>query len=143
MRLSSVFSTTPWRMFRMPMIRATLADAGRQSSSDRGGASLLVHGGPDMGMRKLALSFVLAVLSVVLAGYASTAGSAKAVTDAPKEEVLGRYTKVAFVTSAGGEATPMSSVDRDRIVALVVRKLKERAPPALPSWRLRRSTPRP
>src|SRR5262245_26869410 len=91
--------------------------------------SWLVHGGDDMGRRKTAFWLVvLVVLGAAVAGCASTAGSAKAVTGAPKEEVLGRYTKVAFVTSAGGEATPMSSLDRDRILALVIRKLKERAP---------------
>lgn len=79
-------------------------------------------------MTRLVNVVVVAVVSAVLAGCASTAGSAKAVTGVPKDDVLGRYTKVAFVTSAGGDATPMSSVDRDRIVALVIRKLKDRAP---------------
>ena len=81
-----------------------------------------------MGMRKTGAWLIVAVLAAVAAGCASTAGSAKVVAGAPKEEALARYTKVAFVTSADGDATPMSSVDRDRIVALVVRRLKERAP---------------
>lgn len=71
---------------------------------------------------------IVALATTILGGCASTAGSAKPVAGLPQTETLARYTKVAFVTSAGGDATPMSSLDRDRVVALVVRKLSERAP---------------
>src|SRR5437868_573760 len=81
-----------------------------------------------MGMRRTASCLVIAVVAAVLAGCASTTGSAKPLAGLPKDETLARYTKIAFVTSAGGDATPMSSLDRDRIITLVVRKLRERAP---------------
>src|SRR4051812_29844136 len=70
---------------------------------------------------------VLGLLLAVFAGCASTAGSAKTVAGLPANE-LARYTKVAFVASSAGDAATMSSAHRERIVALVARKLQQRAP---------------
>jgi hypothetical protein len=68
------------------------------------------------------------VVGVVLfvAGCAGSAGSAKPLTAAAKPEVLARYTKVALATSAqGDDASRMTPADRERIAALVARKIKE------------------
>jgi Domain of unknown function (DUF4410) len=67
-------------------------------------------------------------LVVVLAGCASSAGSAKTLATAADPGALARYTKVALATSAEGAAAGMSVADRERIAALVARKIKERAP---------------
>lgn len=81
-----------------------------------------------MPTRTLAPWYLLGLLLAVLTGCASTAGSAKTLAGLPADAKLTQYTKVAFVTSAGGDATPMSELDRGRIMGLVVRKLQERAP---------------
>jgi len=62
------------------------------------------------------------------AGCASSAGSAKTLATAPQRGALARYTKVSLATSAEGGAAAMPSADRERIAALIVRKIKERAP---------------
>ena len=78
--------------------------------------------------RVLSMWMVLGALAMLSTGCASTAGSAKVLASRAKDESLGRYTKVAFVTSAQGDAAQMTTADRERIVALVARKVKERAP---------------
>jgi hypothetical protein len=62
------------------------------------------------------------------AGCASSAGSAKTLATAPQAGALARYTKVSLATAAEGAAATMPPADRERIAALVARKLKERAP---------------
>jgi hypothetical protein len=81
-----------------------------------------------MRTRTLAPWCLLGLLFAVLTGCASTAGSAKTGAGLPPDATLTQYTKVAFATSAGGDATPMSELDRDRIVRLVATKLVQRAP---------------
>ena len=71
---------------------------------------------------------VVAALAVVIAGCASTAGTATPVAAIGQGESLTRYTKVVFLSSSADTAASMTSSDRDRIVALVTRKLKEKAP---------------
>jgi hypothetical protein len=80
------------------------------------------------GQRKALTWLLFGILTTLLAGCAGTAGSAKALASLAKDENLARYTRVSFVTSSGGDAAGMTAADRDRIVALVLRKLKERAP---------------
>lgn len=74
------------------------------------------------------LAAVFAV-ALVVSGCASTAGSAKPLTAAVKPESLARYTKMALETSAQGDATSrLTAADRERIAALVARKIRQRAP---------------
>jgi hypothetical protein len=69
------------------------------------------------------------VVALFVAGCAGTAGSAKPLTAAVKPESLARYTKVALGTSAQGDAaSKLTAADRERIAALVARKVKEQAP---------------
>jgi uncharacterized protein DUF4410 len=69
------------------------------------------------------------VLALFVAGCAGSAGSAKPLTVAAKPEILARYTKVALATSVqGDQASKMTAADRERIAALVARKVRERAP---------------
>jgi hypothetical protein len=71
----------------------------------------------------------VAVVGLFVAGCAGAAGSAKPLTAPVKPESLTRYTKLALGTSAQGDATSkLTAADRERIAALVVRKVKERAP---------------
>ena len=71
---------------------------------------------------------VLSLLVILVAGCAGSAGSAKPLTAAGKPETLTRYTKLALATSAQGDASTMTAADRERIAALVARKVKELAP---------------
>jgi hypothetical protein len=69
------------------------------------------------------------IFALFVAGCAGSAGSAKPLTAAAKPEILARYTKVALATSAQGDDTSkMTAADRERIGALVARKVKELAP---------------
>ena len=71
----------------------------------------------------------IVVLALLVAGCAGTAGSAKPLTAAVKQEILARYTRVSLTTSALGDAaSKMTQADRDRVAALVAQKVKERAP---------------
>ena len=67
-------------------------------------------------------------VGLLASGCASSAGSAKPLSSDFKPEILARYTKAAFATSAEGDASKMTALDRERIVALVARKVKEQAP---------------
>ena len=71
---------------------------------------------------------VLSLLAMLVAGCASTAGSAKPHTAVAKPESLARYTKMALATSAQGDASKMTPADRERIVALVAGQVKKLAP---------------
>lgn len=74
-------------------------------------------------------SLMLLVLVAVLAsGCAGSAGSAKPLITASNPEILAQYTKVALVTSVMDDASKMTTSDRERIVALIARKVKEQAP---------------
>ncbi len=75
-----------------------------------------------------ALPLMLLLAALVSAGCAGTAGSVKPAGVVSTPDVLAKYRKVAFVTSAEGEAAKMTAVDRDRIAALVAQKLKAQAP---------------
>lgn len=78
---------------------------------------------------RVASTLMLLVFVALLAsGCAGSAGSAKPLIAASTSGILARYTKVALVTSAQGDASKMTASDRERIVTLVVRKLKEQAP---------------
>ena len=78
--------------------------------------------------RALATRLIPIVFVVLASGCASSAGSARPLAAAPSQEVLARYTKVAFATSADADASKMTAGDRERIVALIVSKLKGQAP---------------
>lgn len=78
--------------------------------------------------RSIPTLMVLSALAVLAAGCASSsAGSAKPLIATAKPETAARYSKVALATSAQGDASKMTDADRERIAALVVRKVKERA----------------
>jgi hypothetical protein len=69
------------------------------------------------------------VLALLVAGCAGSAGSAKPLTTAAKPEILARYTKVSLATSAqGDDSSKMTAADRERIAALVARKVQEITP---------------
>ena len=74
----------------------------------------------------------LALFSTLLVsfnvGCAGTAGSARPISAVAKPEILSQYTKISLATSVEGEASHMATRDRERIAALVERKVKERAP---------------
>lgn len=79
--------------------------------------------------RPVPLLMAVVVLALFVAGCAGTAGSVKPLTAAVKPEILARYTKVALATSAqGDDVSKMTAADRERIAALVARKVKELAP---------------
>ena len=78
--------------------------------------------------RSVPVLMAFVILALFVAGCAGTAGSAKPLTAAAKPELLARYTKVGLATSAQGDASKMTAADRERIAALVARKVKERAP---------------
>lgn len=78
--------------------------------------------------RSMASLTAIAVVALLAAGCAGTAGSAKPLASVVKPETLTRYTKLALVTSAQSDAAKMTEADRQRISALVIRKVKERAP---------------
>src|SRR5215475_2803143 len=78
--------------------------------------------------RSVLVWMVLGALALLIEGCGGTAGSARPLASLAKDESLGHYTKVAFVTSANGEAAQMNAADRERIIGRVTRKLQERAP---------------
>lgn len=78
--------------------------------------------------RSMHALLAVSVLGLLAAGCAGTAGSAKPLTAVAKPETLTRYTRLALVTSAQGDAAKMTEADRERIRTLVVRKVKEQAP---------------
>lgn len=78
--------------------------------------------------RSVPALMLLVLVAVLASGCAGSAGSAKPLLAASKPEILTQYTKVAFATSAMDDASKMTASDRERIVALVARKVKELAP---------------
>jgi len=78
--------------------------------------------------RVLPTRLLLIVFGVFAFGCAGSAGSARPLIASSTPEVLARYTKVAFATSAQADASKMTAGDRERIVALIVTKLKAQAP---------------
>jgi len=83
---------------------------------------------PTWAGRSLSLWLTLAMLAMIVEGCAGTSGSARPLTALAKDESLSRYTRLSFSTSAVAGVSGMTADDRERIIALVVRKLKERAP---------------
>lgn len=57
---------------------------------------------------------VLFLVALLASGCAGSVGSAKPLIEAPGPEALARYTKVAFKTSAEGNASKMTVSDRER-----------------------------
>jgi len=78
--------------------------------------------------RMASAMMILLFVALLAFGCAGSAGSAKPLIAASTPGILARYTKVAFATSAQGDASKMAVSDRERIVTLVVQKLKEQAP---------------
>ena len=68
------------------------------------------------------------VFVIFAAGCARSGGSARPVVATATSEVLARYTKVVFASSTEADASKMTAGDRERIVALIVKKLKGEAP---------------
>jgi hypothetical protein len=81
-----------------------------------------------MRSRRVVPALWLFGLVAVVAGCASSAGSAKTLATAADPAALARYTKVVLATTAEGAAAEMALADRERIAAIVARKIKERAP---------------
>lgn len=78
--------------------------------------------------RSVPALMILVLVALLTSGCAGSAGSAYSLIAVSTPEIFARYTKVALATSAQGDASTMTSSDRERIVALVVRKVKEQAP---------------
>jgi hypothetical protein len=71
---------------------------------------------------------LLIVIALLTFGCASSAGSVKTLVEPPVTETLGRYSRGIVASSSEGEAAKMTASDRDRIVALVLRKVQEQMP---------------
>jgi hypothetical protein len=71
---------------------------------------------------------VLIAIALLAFGCASSAGSVKTLVEPPVTETLDRYSKVILTSSSQGEASKMLASDRDRIVALVLRKVQGQIP---------------
>lgn len=79
-------------------------------------------------LRSVSALTALSTVALFVAGCASTAGSIKPLSAVPAPDGLARYAKISVATSANGDASKMTSFDRQRIVGLVVAKIKELAP---------------
>ncbi|HEY3065708.1 MAG TPA: DUF4410 domain-containing protein [Methylomirabilota bacterium] len=81
-----------------------------------------------MRARRVVAGLWLFVVVAAAVGCAGSAGSTKTLATAPEPGARARYTKVVLATTAEGPAAGMDAADRERIAALVARKIKERAP---------------
>lgn len=70
---------------------------------------------------------MLTLAVLLLTGCASSSGSLHQLSAPTTEVALVTFTKLSLETAMKGDL-PMTSVDRERIVSLVLRRLKERAP---------------
>jgi hypothetical protein len=71
---------------------------------------------------------LLAMATLVLAGCAGSAGSARPLLALTEPDALARYTKLHLTTTTKSEAIKVTPGDGERIVALVARKLQELSP---------------